>query len=636
MTCYNFWLKRLRVAALIAFLFTPLLPAYAAETPSGIPLSEIGSRIDELVADYMHESTPGFAIAVVKDGEIIFSRGYGYAEIERQIPVDPAATVFEYGSINKLFVYVSIMQLLEKGLLDLDADIHTYLPADLSRQFNFEKSFTLRDILNHSAGFGEFFFNGFYDAEKVEKEISLLEGLIATQPGQIFEPGTASSYSNFGIALAAFVVSHIGAQDYSDFERANILNPIGMLNTKNQPDWFGNDEFIQSMARGYQPDSGGGFNEVPWWYISIYPAGALKGTAEDLSQLAIALTPPPGESGPLFGSRNTLDLMLSPSYNPDKMRGTHHGFISYDGILPTLGHAGGTQGFNTDFAIVPSQRFGVVLLSNANGGIVFNEKVLDLLLGNSRDIVASPLGNLPDASSVVGNYVMLRRHEGNLMQPLSFIFGTNVRVDVIDENTITASIMGMTYTYRQTEPYVFRVISSGPIGRTGYELRVIMENGSPVGLSMSGPYDSTKQTFSQSMAALAGGAVIAALSIIFFLIMPIIVLIVFLRKKEKQKLLFNHLSTGILLSGTLLTLNNLILILRIGELAPFIPTSLITPHVWINYILLALAILLFIASLIFVKKDIIGTKRKALYFSTISFMTLFIFVLWRWNFFAML
>ena len=302
---------------IITILLTPSLTAYAADVaaPSGIPLSEIESRIDELVTNHMHESTPGFAIAVVKDGEIIFSRGYGYANIEKQTAVDPASTVFEYGSISKMFVYVSIMQLAEQGLLDLDVDIHTYLPKDLSRQFNFEKSFTVRDLLNHSAGFGEFFFNAFLDAEVVKKEITLKEGLIASKPSQIFEPGTASSYSNFGNALAAFIVSHVSRQGFSEYERTNILDPIKMINAKNQPDWFGNEEFMQSMARGYAPDGKGGFTIAPWWYISIYPAGALKGTAEALAQLAIALTPPQGESGPLFASRDTLDLMFSPSYS---------------------------------------------------------------------------------------------------------------------------------------------------------------------------------------------------------------------------------------------------------------------------------------------------------------------------------
>ena len=246
----------------ILIFFTHLFPAvFAVEpaTPTGIPLSEIGNRIDELVAKYMHEGAPGLAVAVVKDGEIVFSRGYGFADVEKQISIDPATTVFEYGSISKMFVYISVMQLVEQGLLNLDADIHTYLPED----FQFEKTFTIRHLLNHSAGFGEFFFNAFRDAEKVENETTLLEGLLNAQPSQIFEPGAASSYSNFGNALLAYVVSRISGQEYSVFERQNILDPLGMFNTKNQPDWFKNRQFLQAKAKGYQHDGNCGFQSLP-------------------------------------------------------------------------------------------------------------------------------------------------------------------------------------------------------------------------------------------------------------------------------------------------------------------------------------------------------------------------------------
>jgi hypothetical protein len=330
--------------------------------------------------------------------------------------------------------------------------------------------------------------------------------------------------------------------------------------------------------------------------------------------------------------------MFSPSNaKPGVAQGMHHGFMSYDGTYPTIGHGGGTQGFNTQFAIVPEERFGVVLLTNASGGIRFNEKALDLLIGNSRDDVPTPSGNLPDASSVAGNYVMLRRHKGNVLEPLNFLLGTNLTVDAIDENTITLNAMGMAITYRQTEPYVFRVISFGPmIGRVAYEIRFIMENGSPAGISTGGPFDATIQTFSQSTAALAGGASIAAMSIIFFLIMPIIVLINFLRRKKNKMPLFGHLSNGLLVSGTLLALNNIVLFVRLAVAGVFLQTSIITPHVWTNYILLALMGILLVASLVFFKRDTIRAAHKALYFSTISLLALFVFILWHWNFFVMM
>jgi CubicO group peptidase (beta-lactamase class C family) len=535
------------------------------------------------------------------------------------------------------------MQLVEQGLLDLDADIHMYLPEDLSRQFNFERSFTVRDLINHSAGFGEFFFNAFLDAEKIEDAITLREGLLSTRPGQIFEPGTASSYSNFGNALAAYVVSHISGLEFAAFERENILTPLGMTNTKNQPDWFHNNEFLQSKARGYMHDGSGGFHEAPWWHIPIYPAGALNGTAEDLARLAIALTPPHGQPSPLFTTRDTLDLMLSPSYlSPSIMRGTNHGFLSYDGIYTTLGHNGGTGGFYTEFVMVPSERFGVVLLTNANAGgaVEFIDKVLDLLLGNSKGAVTTPV-DLPNAGDVAGDYVSLRRHEGNILELSNFLMAIR-RVDAIDENTIAISgAAGTAMIYQQIEPYTFRFIGPDEVSaRTNNELHFIMENGKPVGISMTGPSDATVQTFGQSMNVFTAGLEIAAISVVFFLIMPIIILIGFLCKKEKKAPLFNRISNGLLFSGTLLTLNNLVLVLRVlsdfSPAGPFVQSSVITPHVWINYILLALIVILFIISIVFFKRDKVRTVRKVLYFATATLMTLFIFVLWHWNFFVMM
>ncbi|MCL2567814.1 MAG: beta-lactamase family protein [Oscillospiraceae bacterium] len=630
--------KLLASVLLLALLLTMVPPAFAAEpaTPTGIPFSELERRIDELVATYLHEYAPGAAIAVVHEGEIIFSRGYGSAEFGRQISIDPAATVFEYGSIAKLFVYVATMQLVEQGLLDLDADVHTYLPADFARELNFQRTFTVRDLLNHSAGFGEFFFNTFYDAELRETPIPLRGGLLMSQPRQIFEPGTASSYSNFGSALLGYIVATVSGQEFTDFERESILVPVGMVNTRGQGDWFGDTAYMSTQARGHAPDGSGGFYQMLWVYIPIYPAGSLRGTAEDLARFAIALTPPTGEAGPLFQSRETLDLMLSPSYtNPDVMRGMLHGFMSYDGVYPAIGHGGGTVGFNTEFAIVPSERFGVVVLTNAVGGAMFNERLLDLLIGNSVDTIGPPVNGLPDARSVAGDFVMLRRHEGNLLQPLNFLFGTNMRVDAIDAHTIEVNAMGMTVQYQQVEPYVFRILSPSPmIGRVGYDIRFQMENGSPVGISIRGPFDATVQTFGQSVTALLISAVVAAISILFFLIAPIVVFIGFLRKREKGTSLFHHLSNGFLLSGTALALNNLILFLRMGASIPFVPTSMVTPHTWMNYILLALTGAFFLASLLVWKRDVITTKRRVLYVLTVIFTALFAVFLWHWNLFV--
>ncbi|MCL2366818.1 MAG: beta-lactamase family protein [Oscillospiraceae bacterium] len=361
-------------------------------------------------------------------------------------------------------------------------------------------------------------------------------------------------------------------------------------------------------------------------------------TSEDLAQFAIALTPEQGASGPLFHSRSTLDLMLSPSFSDQSvMIGTHHGFMSYDAVLPAVGHGGGTAGFTTDLAIIPSERFAVVVLTNTVGANEFTDKVLELLIGNSRDMVDAPPPGLPDAAHVAGNFVMLRRHECNVMEPLNFMLGTHLIVDALDENTIEVNFMGMSIIYQQVAPYIFRAISSdSPIARVAYEARIIMEDGEVVGMTMIGPFDLTVETFAQSIAALMINASMLGISLLFFLIMSVVVFIGFLRKRKEGLTAFTHLSNGLLLSGALIGLNYFLVLLRLGMAAPFISERMVIPHIWINYILVALAGILLIAALLISARHKVQAKRKVLFVLSIVFLAMLIFVLANWNFFIMM
>jgi len=636
--------------AIILLLATPMrLYAAEATTPTGIPISEIGSRIDELVSTYMHEFTPGLAVAIVHNGEIIFMQGYGYADISRQMLVDPTTTAFSFASVSKLFVYVSVMQLVEQGLLDLDSDIYNYLPVDLADQFNFRYNFTMRDLLNHSAGFADNNFNEGWSVEANPDEVSLHDGLLMSQPMQIYQPGTATAYSNWGSALAAYVVGHVTGIEYADFERTNIFEPLGITNTLSQPHWFNNDVFWQNVASGYVPTGDGSFDETMWIYSSMYPAGSILGTVESLAKFSIALMPPQNEASPLFESRATLDLMLSPSYSAP-LRSTHHGFISYDAVLPALGHSGGHPGFNTEFVIVPSERFGIAILTNAQGGVTLIEKILDLVIGNTMGDVPF-IDNLPDARSVEGTFVLLRRNAGNLIEAANAIAGTNMIIEAIDENTITLTrslppIPGLSgedliITYRQVAPYLFRAVDANStiaryLARNAYEIYFIMENGQPIGISKSGVVDATIMTFGQGMTALVLGQIMTYGSAVFFLVALIVILIKFLRKREKVTI-FHHLSNALLFCGLLFGLNLIIADVRlIAGMTSGLHFYMFAPHIWMNYILIILSFVLIVTSLVFLAKDKVAIKRKVLYFSSIISLVMFVFVLWTWNFFVLL
>jgi hypothetical protein len=259
--------------------------------------------------------------------------------------------------------------------------------------------------------------------------------------------------------------------------------------------------------------------------------------------------------------------------------------------------------------------------------------------------------NLPDAASVEGTFISLRRHEGDILAVLGAMRGDNMRIDAVDENTITLSWrapFGMgpdsAITYQQIEPYLFKAISATPdphhMARTMFnELYFVMENGQPV-LMSSGIIDATIQTFEQSWTAIMGGIAILYISAAFFFVMSIAIFIGFLRRKGKWVNLFTHLNNGLLICGLLFAVNWVILDIRMMPIAnisrSLLQSSMFTPHIWTNYILLVFSVVLFVASLVFWKKDAVSIKRRVLYSSTVAFLALSLFVLWQWNYFVMM
>lgn len=628
--------KLVSLILLLTCVLMPTLTVQAAQTPSGIPFSELESQIDVLMNEHIGTSAPGAAIVVVYEGEIIFSRGYGYADIENRIPVDPAVTVFEHASINKAFVWVAVMQLVEQGLLNLDVDVATYLPD----AFVFEMPFTMRDLLNHAAGFADILLGFVFDDEEVP---TLKNALLDSQPVQLFTPGTVSAYSNWGTALAAFVVSQISGQDFVVYERENIFLPSNMYNTLNLPDWFGNDSFLANRAQGYLGDRNGTFSEAAFIHASIYPTGSSNGTVEDLAAFIKALTPPTGESGPLFEHTETIQTLFSPSSLDPYRPGMHHGFLPFPGVFPGIGHGGNLPGFTTEFVIVPELQFGFALLTNVGEEWYLIPAIRQLLLGNPPTPTIG--NNLPNAQAVEGRFITTKRFGGTFVEFLSFAgMGglPHARVSALDENRIFFDLAHMGQAvFVQTAPYVFQIYdpTEAPFLALFFqELRFMFEDGVPTHMVVKGLEDFTALPVGRTMPFLIASLVGVIVSIVFFLVAPIVLFILFLvrRKKQNTRTRFDYFTTGFLLLGTLLMLNNLVLFGLFG-INPFRTVIEVAPFIWINYILAGLVGLLLIGSIW--SWRIAGeesTKRKVLFVITAVCSVLFIAVLHNWNFFVLL
>src|SRR3972149_2318134 len=165
--------------------------------------AELEAFLDDLFAKDLEEyHVAGAAVSVVKDGELFFAKGYGYADIENKIPVDPEQTVFRIGSVGKAITWTAVMQLVEQGKLDLDADINTYL--DFRIPATYPEPITLAHLMSHSAGLDEFFFGT--TAPTAEEVLPLGEYLRTNLPTRVRPPGVISAYTNYGVALAGYIV----------------------------------------------------------------------------------------------------------------------------------------------------------------------------------------------------------------------------------------------------------------------------------------------------------------------------------------------------------------------------------------------------------------------------------------------
>ena len=210
---------------IIGLLLSFSMPAQA-QTPASGPSdqAELSAFLDGVMSTSMKSNYVPGAVVVVVDGEVFFAEGYGYADLENKTPVDPATTLFRPGSVSKLFTWTAVMQLVEAGKLDLDADVNTYLDFDIPATYT--QPITLRLIMTHMSGF-EDKGDGLFKLD--EEAVSSLETYIKTNlPARVFPPGQYGAYSNYATALSGYIVERVSGIPFEQYIAKNILQPLQM------------------------------------------------------------------------------------------------------------------------------------------------------------------------------------------------------------------------------------------------------------------------------------------------------------------------------------------------------------------------------------------------------------------------
>ena len=333
------------------------------EPPSGehqLTAEDVNAWLDGKLPDALkNEDIPGAVVSVVKDGQVVTTRGYGWADTGasggQPVAVDPQKSLFRVASISKIPTSIAAMQLVEQGKVDLDADISAYLDFEIERRF--DEPLTLRHLLTHSAGFEE--------SMRIAQNETDLEAYVKTNPPvQVFTPGTTPGYSNYGMALAGYIVQRVSGQPFETYVREHVLEPAGMTtSTYEQP-------LPAGLAGSLGPGHTSTGEKIPFELMGDFPAGSLTVSAPDFAAFMNAQL----SRSPKLLREKTWEQMWSPGLGEDKLgnrakageMGLGYFDLSRHGRR-VVGHGGDIVGWHSQFELYPEENTGIFISYNGDG-----------------------------------------------------------------------------------------------------------------------------------------------------------------------------------------------------------------------------------------------------------------------------
>ena len=376
----------------------------------------------------------GATISVVRDGKLLFAKGYGYADVEKKKPVSAQETLFRPGSTSKLFTWTAIMQLFEQGKLDLDRDVNDYLDFKIPDAFG--KPITLKNIMTHTPGFEEQIKDLF---DTISTKPNLGQYLKTHIPARIYPPGRVPAYSNYATAVAGYIVERVSGRPFEEYIAENILKPLNMTHSTFAQPLPSN--LAPSMSNGYRLASD---QPQPFELVNPFPAGSLSSTATDMAQFMNAHL----RDGQLGDAKilkpETARLMHSRLFAlDDAANAMCYGFYeeSRNGHR-IIGHGGDTVYFHSDLHLVLDQQVGFFVSYNSAGnktglGDSPRTNLWEAFLDRYYPYTA-PAANSSsakdDAKAASGTYTLSRRSDTSFLKTASIL--SQFRVSTIGDGDI--------------------------------------------------------------------------------------------------------------------------------------------------------------------------------------------------------
>lgn len=357
-------------------------------------------KLDSVIQSNMEsQHLPGVAFIIVKDGEVLLKKGYGYTSLGEEIRwVSPDSTIFRIGSVTKTFTATSLLQLVDAKKISLHEDVNKYLTS-LQVPNTFKNPVTSAHLLNHSSGFDELRGRVVYNQEqRIPLGAFLKDRLV-----RLREPGVVSSYSSYGIALAGLLVEDLSDMTLENYMKEHIWEPLGM----NMTSMHLNDQVEQYASWGYEYRNGINVPQ-PWEFYHTYPASEINSTVADMGKyMQMHL------NNGILNDRRILSEALSIamkeqqlSVDPEVASFGYGFYEEYAQGLRTVSHGGDMLGYSGYMALVPEKQLGIYVVHH-HEGTRLRYAVLNTILQHfnpTPSVLPEPIKIKGDLTKFKGNY----------------------------------------------------------------------------------------------------------------------------------------------------------------------------------------------------------------------------------------
>lgn len=448
------------LAGAFSAFFAP--PGTGQEIAGPLDLEDVAAFVSrEVQATMTTNRIPGAAVSITQDDHIVFLKGFGYADIAASAEVDPERTMFRVASVSKPFVWMSVLQLRDEGLLDIERDINEYLDFAIDDTFP-GQPVTLRHLMTHTAGFEDV--NIGASVRSAAEREPLGDTLRRMKPQRVTPPGLRTAYSNYGTALAAYIVERAADAPFPEHLETVIFTPLGMSRTtmRQPPDSTG-----AHLAVGYSSD---GDTLVPgaFEHMNLYPNGALSTTAADMARFAIAQMTDAGLAG-VLSPESRADMHQRHFGNLPQTAGVTLGFMQsrWNGH-DAIGHDGDIAGYKTHFVMFPDSRISLFIAFNSDQAGDAGARIIDAVARRylpARPGAASLLfGDTPlqgATEDLEGRFVPSRRNTSTI-EKLFWPLSLGLTVERQSETIVNVGFVGQHHTYVRTAPGVYVPSTDAP------------------------------------------------------------------------------------------------------------------------------------------------------------------------------